>query len=132
VVAGTFEKTALATKCGSLKKLLNIYAYVLRAARKWRVYKRGRAGERQAVSPQGPDEMEAAELLLLLRLQGTLHYQSILHQIHPLHWRLQRQQEDFKKTLRRQMFAALNQKTAFTAAVFDPERLSTAGTSPTV
>jgi hypothetical protein len=29
------------------------------------------------------------------------------------------------------MFAALNKKTALTAAVFNPERLSTAGTSLT-
>jgi hypothetical protein len=81
VVAGALEKTVLVTKCGSLKKLLNIYAYVLRAARKWRVYKRGRAGERQIVSSPGPDETEAAELLLVQKPQEDIsmdHIPSLL------------------------------------------------------
>jgi hypothetical protein len=81
VVAGALEKTVLVTKCGSLKKLLNIYAYVLRTARKWRVYKRGRAGERQIVSSPGPDETEAAELLLVQKPQEDIsmdHIPSLL------------------------------------------------------
>jgi hypothetical protein len=83
VVAGAFERAALVAKCDSLKKLFNIYAYVLCVARKWRVHKRGQAGGRQIVSSPDPDETEAAELLIQKALEDISvdHIPSLLPEV---------------------------------------------------
>jgi hypothetical protein len=68
-VAGAFNTTAPGIKFGSLKKLINTYAYVLQAVRKWREYKRKDVSETQELSPPDPDAVEAAELYLIEQAQ---------------------------------------------------------------
>jgi hypothetical protein len=52
-----------------LKKLINTYAYVLQAVRKWREYKKKDVSETQELSPPDPDAVEAAELYLIEQAQ---------------------------------------------------------------
>jgi hypothetical protein len=69
MVASTFGRVTLGVEYSSLKKLINIYAYVLHSARKWRGYKRNHAVRGQILGSLDPDAMEAGELFLIQKAQ---------------------------------------------------------------
>jgi hypothetical protein len=76
-VAVAFHATAPGLKFGSLKKLINTYAYVLQAIRKWRMYRRGEMSETQCLRPPEPDAVEAAELYLIEEAQRYVDVKKI-------------------------------------------------------
>jgi hypothetical protein len=76
-VAGAFHATAPGLKFGSLRKLINTYAYVLQAVRKWRMYRRDKMSETQCLRPPEPDAVEAAELYLIEEAQRYMDVKKI-------------------------------------------------------
>jgi Pao retrotransposon peptidase len=79
-VASALSSTAPGMKFRSLKKLLNTYAFVFQAVRKWRSYRAARnTGERCEPLPD-PDAVEAAELYLIEQAQKWVD----INQIKPM------------------------------------------------
>jgi hypothetical protein len=76
-VAGVFHATAPGSKFGSLRKLINTYAYVLQAVRKWRMYKRDKMGETRCLRPPEPEAVEAAKLYLIEEAQRYVDVKKI-------------------------------------------------------
>jgi hypothetical protein len=76
-VASTLSATAPGTKFRSLKKLINTYAYVFQAIRRWRTYRVDPVRWDQKLEPLPPEAVEAAVLYLIEESQKEINLKDI-------------------------------------------------------
>jgi hypothetical protein len=76
-VASAFSATAPGTKFKSLQKLVNTYAYVFQAIRRWRTYRVDPVRWEQRLEPPPPEAVEAAVLYLIQESQKEINLKDI-------------------------------------------------------
>jgi hypothetical protein len=76
-VASALSATAPGTKFKSLQKLINTYAYVFPAIRRWRTYGVDPIRWEQRLEPPSPEAVEAAVLYLIQESQKEINLKDI-------------------------------------------------------
>jgi Pao retrotransposon peptidase len=76
-VASALSATAPGTKFKSLAKLVNTYAYVFQAIKRWKTYRVDPVRMEQRLEPPPPEAMEAAMLYLIQESQKEINMKDI-------------------------------------------------------